>query len=83
MARVACSHVRAEKAEAGVAAVFSPLGTRGVAMGAGRPLQDPGLLTADLGTSRAGLLATRTPIPSVSALEEEGLSLLSRYRYSK
>ena len=49
MAWVACSHVSTEKAEAGVAAAFSPLGTRGGATGAGRPLQGPGLLTADLG----------------------------------
>ena len=49
MAWVACSHVCAEKAEAGVAAAFSPLGTMGGAMGAGRLLQGPGLLTADLG----------------------------------
>lgn len=73
--------MHAEKAEAGVAAVFTP-GDRGGGYGGWEtpagpwaPHNRPG---APLG---AGLLATRTPIPSVSALEEGGLSLLSRYRY--
>lgn len=38
-----------ERAEAGVAASFSPLGTRGVAVRARGPPQGPGLLTAGLG----------------------------------